>query len=1016
MTPEFVGRNGHSTDWKHLPSLLLFFCLTFAAPWGHAQTCSIPGNSGAASIATQPNTFFPGLLNPLAGATSITVSAGTGTTSGIQAGDLLLIIQMQGADIDATNTNSYGDSTLNGGVTNTVAFGVAGYAGGVNGTNFVAGNYEWAVAAGGGATFGAGGAINLSAPLARGYFTRAVTSTQGKQAYQVIRVPQYSNLTVTAGLTVVPWDGSRGGVLVLEATGDLNLNGQTINATGRGFRGAGTIEQGPQCTTDGGVTACLEYVTLGALQLGGFKGEGLVGTPGRVYNNDFTGGGGGVIAPAAGPYADGYVNGDGSRGAPGNAGGGGNQHNGGGGGGGNGGSGGNGGNSWNGSTAGFFGQPVGGFGGSPSGNVASRWIMGGGGGAGDIGGNGFTAPDGSGGSGGGLVILRASRIAGGGALINANGVDGQRSRATDAGGGGGAGGTVVIAAGTGGLSGALTVNASGGAGGSYTVAVVETDGPGGGGGGGVLIANVAGVAFNSAGGAAGASASTAGCAGTNCGARAAVAGGSQGYSIVSPGVQVGYECLPNLTVTKSTLTPTITSATGATADYVISISNSGGAARFVNLLDTSLPPGWTLAAPVPTYVYSPAQPLAAGVLSSGAETSGSITTSRTWVVAATPLTVPTAGANSPTWSSFAIAPVRLGVPAVVTVTFRVSIPDTATVGTYHNGAGITFLDPTRPVTTRTVSPLTAVTANRSGTAYSANTTYANFNGGIATSVGGANYSGTVAGPTGEDVRLLPDFRISKTAPATAAAGTTYNYTITPSNNGRAIAVQVYSSTQATDVALANLGTVLGASPLTLTDTLPTGVFATNTFAGTNWVCSGTSPIVCTLPDVNAYPIAATTNFPVVTGTVRVTCLGGSGKTNTAVISPGAGETLLTNNTGTFTTTISPACVNATLTVAKFNGVTFPATLVAGQTTSYTITVANLAGGGPADGTTLRDVPSFGLSCTTNPTCTATAGAACPGSLAIGTLLGSVGLVIPTLGSGSTVTFALTCGVTATGLP
>ena len=33
---------------------------------------------------------------------------------------------------------------------------------------------------------------------------------------------------------------------------------------------------------------------------------------------------------------------------------------------------------------------------------------------------------------------------------------------------------------------------------------------------------------------------------------------------------------------------------------------------------------------------------------------------------------------------------------------------------------------------------------------------------------------------------------------------------------------------------------------------------------------------------------------------------------------GVGETLLTNNTGTMTTTITPACVHATLTIAKIN--------------------------------------------------------------------------------------------------
>ena len=443
----------------------------------------------------------------------------------------------------------------------------------------------------------------------------------------------------------------------------------------------------------------------------------------------------------------------------------------------------------------------------------------------------------------------------------------------------------------------------------------------------------------------------------------------------------------------------------ATADYFIAISNSGGGARFVNLLDTSLPPGWTLAAPAPTYAYSPAQPLAAGVLSSGAETSASITTSRTWVVAATPIAVPLAGANSPTWASFAVAPLRRSVPAVVTVTFRVSIPDTATVGTYHNGAGITFLDPTRPATTRTLSPLTAVSANRSGTPYSAATAYANFNGAATTNVGGANYSGLVPGPSAEDVRLLPDISINKTAPATANAGTTYSYTITPRNNGRAIADQVFAATQATDA----LASVLISSPLTLTDTLPTGVLATNTFTGTNWVCSGTATVVCTLPNANAYSIAATTNFPIVTGTVLITCAGESVKTNTAAISPGVGKSLLANNTTSFATPSN--CVSATLTISKTNA---GSTLTAGQTTSYTITVANL-GPGAAGGTTVRDPVAPGLSCTTNPTCAVSGGGAvCPAPLTIGTFQ-NPGFTINTFPPASSLTFVLTCGVTATGL-
>lgn len=320
-------------------------------------------------------------------------------------------------------------------------------------------------------------------------------------------------------------------------------------------------------------------------------------------------------------------------------------------------------------------------------------------------------------------------------------------------------------------------------------------------------------------------------------------------------------------------------------------------------------------------------------------------------------------------------------------------------------AGITFLDPTRPATTRTLSPLTAVSANRSGTPYSAATAYVNFNGAATTNAGGANYSGLVPGPSAEDVRLLPDISINKTAPATANAGTTYSHTITPRNNGRAIADQVFAATQATDA----LASVLISSPLTLTDTLPTGVLATNTFTGTNWACSGTATVVCTLPNANAYSIAATTNFPIVTGTVLITCAGESVKTNTAAISPGVGKSLLANNTTSFATTSN--CVSATLTITKTNA---GSTLTAGQTTSYTITVANL-GPGAAGGTTVRDPVAPGLSCTTNPTCAVSGGGAvCPAPLTIGNFQ-NPGFTINTFPPASSLTFVLTCGVTATGL-
>ena len=85
--------------------------------------------------------------------------------------------------------------------------------------------------------------------------------------------------------------------------------------------------------------------------------------------------------------------------------------------------------------------------------------------------------------------------------------------------------------------------------------------------------------------------------------------------------------------------------------------------------------------------------------------------------------------------------------------------------------------------------------------------------------------------------------------------------------------------------------------------------------------------------------------------------------------------------------------------------------VAGNT-SYTIAVAN-PGPSNAPGVLLTDPVATGLSCTTL-TCAVTAGTAGCLALSISTLQ-SPGLVTtPTFNAGSTLSFVLTCNVTATG--
>jgi uncharacterized repeat protein (TIGR01451 family) len=998
-----------------------------------AQTCSVPGQAGTlTTLAAQPNSFFPGSTSAAAGATSISVgAAATGVNRNIAAGDLLLIIQMQGADFDATNTNSYGDGTANAGVTSTVAFGVAGYAGGATGTNFYAGTYEWAVAAGA-ATFGAAGAIALSAPLQNSYFVQAGGSGAAafKRAFQVVRVPQYARATLSANLTVQGWNGSTGGILAIDAAGDLNLANFTIEGSGRGFRGGGSVNGtflNNTCTNTWNPppAACQHYRQLllvpgadsATAYWAGSKGEGCSGTPGRLYsfyNNTH-------VAGATG--ADGYPNGDMGRGAPCNAGGGGNAHNAGGAGGGNGGAGGKGGNSWNNSVANHVGHLTGGFGGAPSwtpvgGITVNRLFLGGGGGAGDLGGNANAVPNGSGGAGGALVILHASRISTTGATINVNGEAGRAVAAgeTDAAGGGGAGGTVVVKANS--LNGGLTVNANGGAGGNYPNAVAEQDGAGGGGGGGVLLSNLGGITFNGAGGAAGTTAST-NCApaipANNCGQAAGSAGsGAAGYAVFAPGVRTGYECMPALAVTKTTTTPTITSSTSAAANYVINISNTGGGARFVNALDWTLPPGWTLAA-APTYAYSPS---GAGFLPAGAETVAPLATA-TWAVGATPLTVPAVGSNTLTWTSFAVPPVRAGVASSVTVSFVATIPNTAAAGTYHNPAGITFLDPTRPAaSTATVTPATGNSSNRNATSYGASV-YSQYNGAAATNVGGSSYSGLEAGPATENVTLLPNLQILKSTPvATATAGQTYSYVIAVQNIGRPVADQVYATTQAS----AQSATAIASNPLRLTDTLPTGFTATATVSSTAaWVCAGVGAATVTCAASNptaaaAYPIAlGTTTAPVSVATVTVTVsprvdnCGSSSAINTVTLSTSLiGETSTADNVASVSH--GTRC-GANLQVTKTNGVT---SVNSGQTTAYTVTVSNL-GPSAADGATLTDTVSAGLSSCSVLSCAATGTGVCPAAGNWPNMLPpNPGLVLPTWPANSTYTFVVRCTVSATG--
>ncbi|HEX3820228.1 MAG TPA: C25 family cysteine peptidase [Candidatus Sulfotelmatobacter sp.] len=489
------------------------------------------------------NTYYPGTSSVSAGTLSIPVGAANGTGT-ITTGSELLVIQMQDASINTSDSVAYGNGSTGTGFTT------------VNN----AGNYEFVTALGpvsGGSVsiLGAG----VGGGLVFGYNASAASTTSGQSTYQVVLVPQYSTATLGA-VTATAWNGSTGGILALDVAGQLTLGGATVSVNGLGFRGGAgmQLQGGGGNNSDYWATAPASY--SGAAESGwdGVKGEGVAGTPAYVES--------GTTHLATGTnYPSGIAGTDGSmaRGAPANAGGGGtdgdpsnanpggNDENAGGGGGANGGAGGYGGDSWNTNFS------DGGQGASVFPATIDRITMGGGGGSGSRNNSDGDNQASSGAEGGGIVFIRAFSFSGT-ATITANGASAYNSTANDAGGAGGAGGTIIMLAANGGENG-LTLQAKGGSGGnawqSQAYSLADRHGPGGGGGGGVIF--VSGTPSSSS-----------------------VTGGANGLTL-TPGV--AYGATPGSSGT-STTTATLAQVTGLQSaevctrlpDFAIAKSHGGG--------------------------------------------------------------------------------------------------------------------------------------------------------------------------------------------------------------------------------------------------------------------------------------------------------------------------------------------------------------------------------------------------------------------------------------------------------
>ena len=182
-----------------------------------------------------------GTVNSYAYMTTSSVSTGTNianfdTTSGFSTGDKVLIVQSQ----DGTATSQPG-------------------------------NFEEKRIAN-----IAGNTVTFTTNFYKGYNANSGANTNNSRQVQMVKIRQYTDLTLNGNITAQSWNGRDGGIVAIKCSGTLNCNGFTITAAERGYRGGA---YGPGNNE------------------GGFTGEGRFGSDtsragGAVVNPDPNGGGG----------------------------------------------------------------------------------------------------------------------------------------------------------------------------------------------------------------------------------------------------------------------------------------------------------------------------------------------------------------------------------------------------------------------------------------------------------------------------------------------------------------------------------------------------------------------------------------------------------------------------------------------------------------------------------------------------------------------------------------------------
>jgi ribosomal 30S subunit maturation factor RimM len=245
------------------PQKSTIYYITAKSSLGCTKTDSI-----TVSVNEPPSscTKISGIINNYAAVTQISNSklfVTVADATGFKKDDQVLFIQMQGAEIDTTNTTSYGKvKDLRG-----------------------AGDYEYAVIEG-----ISGNTITFTKPLAGENY-----NINGK--IQVVTVPEYAKAIVRDSLTCAPWNGTTGGILALSAS-CISLEGK-IDVSGKGFRGGSYMVDpcNPESSSSLYATSSTCFARKGEGIAGFGAGDNLFGrgapANGGGGGNSHNGGGGG---------------------------------------------------------------------------------------------------------------------------------------------------------------------------------------------------------------------------------------------------------------------------------------------------------------------------------------------------------------------------------------------------------------------------------------------------------------------------------------------------------------------------------------------------------------------------------------------------------------------------------------------------------------------------------------------------------------------------------------------------